>query len=200
MSFEEIKKTEMEIFELTQKLNSLRANNSGRTIPNYEFNTLEGTTNLTDLFAGKDKLLVIHNMGQGCRYCTLWADGINPFVEHLETAMSVVLVSKDDPHTQRRFANSRNWRMRMASHGGGSYMTEQSVGDEKKLNYPGVSLYELKDGEILLKNRTSFGPYDQFSSIWNFLSLAGENANSWAPQYDYWKRPQTMDDGGENLN
>lgn len=201
MSFAEIKKVETELYELTLKLNSLRRDNVGQEVPNYEFKTLEGTVKLSDLFAGKSQLMVIHNMGQGCRYCTLWADGLNPFIEHLETAMSVVLVSKDDPQTQRRFANSRGWRMRMASHGGGAYMQEQSVVSESdKKNAPGVSVYEMRNGKIVLKNRTSFGPYDQFCSVWNFLSLAGQNVETWTPQYDYWKRPSQMDDGGNNLN
>ena len=87
---------------------------SGDTWPAPRFETLDGERSLLDLFAGRDKLLAIHNMGQGCRYCTLWADGINPFLPHLEAAMSVVLLSKDPPETQRRFANSRGWRFRTA--------------------------------------------------------------------------------------
>ncbi len=45
-----------------------------------------------EMFGDKKQLLLIHNMGQGCRYCTLWADGFNGFLKHLESVMSVVLV------------------------------------------------------------------------------------------------------------
>ena len=86
---------------------------------NYLFDTLNGQTTLLELFADQDRLLVIHNMGQGCRYCTLWADGLNGFVPHIESGMALVLVSKDAPELQRRFANSRAWRFQLASHGGG---------------------------------------------------------------------------------
>ena len=55
-------------------------------VPDYTFDTDHGTTTLTDLFGGRDTLLVIHNMGQGCRYCTLWGDGISPFLPHLRPA------------------------------------------------------------------------------------------------------------------
>ena len=85
------------------------------------FDTLDGRTSMRALFGDKDRLLLIHNMGQGCRYCTLWADGFNGFLPHLESVMSVVLVSKDPPDVQRAFANSRGWRFRLASHGGGDY-------------------------------------------------------------------------------
>jgi len=46
-------------------------------IRNYQFETLNGKTDLSSLLADKKLLLVIHNMGQACRYCTLWADGFN---------------------------------------------------------------------------------------------------------------------------
>ena len=195
---DEIKKTELEIYELTRKLNTLRQDREGAEVPDYEFKTLSGTTTLKSLFAGRDKLMLIHNMGQGCRYCTLWADGLNPFLPHLESVMSVVLVSRDDPESQRRMANDRGWRFRTASHGGGKYIQEQSV-QEGQSNYPGVVLYVLKGGKILRKNATAFGPYDQFCSAWNFLSLAGLDEESWTPQFRYWKRPEKMDDGGQNL-
>ena len=53
--------------------------------------------------------------------------------------------------------------------------------------------------KIYLKNKVSFGPYDQFCSLWNFISLAGLDEETWTPQYSYWKRPEKMDDGGKNL-
>lgn len=94
---------------------------------NYTFDTLGGKTSLSELFGDHDQLLVIHNMGQACRYCTLWADGVNGLLPHLEDALSVVFVSKDPPAVQRRLANSRGWRFRQVSHAGGPYIGEQTV-------------------------------------------------------------------------
>ena len=42
---------------------------------------------LSEPFAGHGRLLAIHNMGQRCRDCTLWADGVNGFLPHLESAI-----------------------------------------------------------------------------------------------------------------
>ncbi len=148
--------------------------------------------------ASDDRLLVIHNMGQGCRYCTLWADGFNGFLPHLESAMSVVLVSKDPPDVQRTFANSRNWRFRLASHGGGPYIQEQTVMDGDN-NTPGAVVYERDGDRIMRKNSAVFGPGDLYCSIWNLLGMAGLGAADWTPQYRYWQRPKKMDDGGANL-
>ncbi len=198
MASQEIVAIEKQIFELAQKLVELRKASEGREVPNYEFETLEGKITLLDLFAGRDKLLMIHNMGQGCRYCTLWADGFNGMLSHLESAMSVVLVSKDPPETQRRFANSRGWRFRLASHGGGDYIREQTA-MEGSDNMPGAVVY-VRDGErVLRKNDCVFGPGDLYCSLWHLLGLAGIDEAEWTPQFAYWRRPEKLDDGGANL-
>lgn len=195
---DEIAKIEKQLFELTMKLNELRKSNSGKEVANYSFATAEGEATLRNFFGDNDRLLVIHNMGQGCRYCTLWADGFNGFLPHLESVMSVVMVSKDPPDLQRSFANSRNWRFRLASHGGGDYIQEQTV-MEGEANTPGAVVYEREGDRITRKNAAVFGPGDLYCSIWNLLGMAGLGVADWTPQYNYWQRPEKMDDGGENL-
>ena len=195
---DEIAKIEKQLFELTAKLNELRKTNSGDEVQNYTFKTLDGKVTLLEMFDESDRWLVIHNMGQGCRYCTLWADGFNGFLPHLESAMAVVLVSKDSPKVQRAFAISRNWRFRLASHGGGQYIQEQSVMEGER-NVPGAVVYERAGSRITRKNSAVFGPGDLYCSIWNLFGMAGLSGAEWTPQYRYWSRPQKMDDGGANL-
>ena len=191
-----IEAIERQIGELTNELFALRKASEGESIRNYEFETGAGRTTLLDLFAHKDRLLVIHNMGQGCRYCTLWTDGFNGLLPHLESALSVVLVSKDPPDVQRIFANSRGWRFRLASHGGGDYIREQGVYGEAE-NYPGAVVYERQDDTILRKNACSFGPGDLYCALWPLLGLAG--LDEFTPQFNYWRRPEQLEDGGENI-
>ncbi len=198
MANSEITALESRIFELTTRLNELRKAAPGTQVTNYAFDTQAGPTTLLELFAGMDTLLLIHNMGQACRYCTLWADGFNGFLPHLESVMSVVLVSKDSPAVQRQFANSRGWRFRLASHGGGAYMTEQSAQDGAG-NMPGAVVYTREGDVIRRKNACAFGPGDLYCSAWNLLGLAGLGEEEWTPQYTYWKRPEKMEDGGANL-
>ena len=198
MSDEKIATIERRIGELTAELNALRKARAGTPTPDYDLETLAGKTTLRDLFGERERLLVIHNMGQGCRYCTLWADGFNGLLPHLESALAVVLASKDPPETQRRFAASRGWRFRMVSHGGGAYIREQGVFGEAE-NYPGAVLYE-RDGErILRKNACVFGPGDLYCAVWPLLGLAGLGSEDFTPQYRYWQRPERLEDGGENL-
>lgn len=205
----EIIALEKQIYELNMKLAKLRAasTESGREVPDYQFQTLHGPVSLSSLFAGRDTLFAIHNMGQACRWCTLWADGINPFLPHLEDKFSVVLLSKDPPEQQQRMAHSRGWRFRMGSHGGtGPYQKEIATnpdgteGGQMDLS-AGVVVY-VRDGDTIRRKASAvFGPYDQYCSIWNFLSLAGVHEDDWTPQYSYWKAPgkHQMEDGGKDL-
>jgi len=194
----EAEKLEFEIMEKARKLAALRRKEADAEVPDYVFQTGSGETSLSHLFAGRERLLMIHNMGQGCRYCTLWADGINGVLDHLEDAMAVAMVSKDPPETQRRMALDRGWKFKMVCHGGGAYMTEQcSMGGHA--NYPGASVYEQKNGKIVHRGRAAFGPGDLYSPVWHFLALAGMEQSEWTPQFHYWRRPGTLDDGGENV-
>jgi predicted dithiol-disulfide oxidoreductase (DUF899 family) len=198
MSSVEIQKLENELMELNNKILKLRKEAKPTEIKNYRFKYLQGDVSLLSLFGDKKILFAIHNMGQGCRYCTLWADGLNAFVPHIESTASVVLLSKDTPEIQRQFANARGWRFRMASHGGGEYMQEQSIIPSKD-NMPGMVCYFREGERIFKKNSTAFGPGDAFCPQWQVLSLAGLGEDDWTPQYSYWQRPAKMDDGGQNL-
>lgn len=198
MSQSEIQALEQQIFELNHKLNELTKAQSGVEVPDYELQTLSGSSSLLEFFGEHNQLLVIHNMGQSCRYCTLWADGFNGFLPHLESAMSVVLLSPDAPELQRTFANSRGWRFRLASHGGGNYIAEQTVLDDQK-NMPGAVVYERHGERIVRRSSAVFGPGDRYCSMWSLLGLAGLGEADWTPQFSYWRRPEVLADGGDNL-
>ena len=198
MAQDKIVELERKIWELTSELTALRRATLDTPVPDYTFQTEEGEATLRGLFGGRDKLLAIHNMGQGCRYCTLWADGFNGLLPHLESAMAVVLVSKDPPEVQRKFANARGWRFRLASHGGGDYIGEQGVvkgGD----NDPGAVLYQRDGDTVLRRNACVFGPGDLYCALWGLLGLAGLDASDWTPQFNYWQRPARLDDGGKDV-
>jgi predicted dithiol-disulfide oxidoreductase (DUF899 family) len=192
---ESVEDLQKQIFELMIKLREAQAEVEGQRVPDYEFETCQGQVKLSELFGSHQRLLLIHNMGQGCRYCTLWADGFNGFVPHLEDALGFAVVSKDPPATQRLFSNSRGWRFKMASHGGGDYLKEQMDGK----NMPGAASYVRRAGEIYRTNSTLFGPGDIYCPMWSLLALAGLDESSWTPQFSYWGRPQKLDDGGANV-
>lgn len=198
MTDQSITDLEKQIAELTMTLNRARSKPAPVPVPNYRFQTLEGDVSLLDLFGGRDLLLAIHNMGQGCRYCTLWADGFNGLLPHLESALAVVLLSKDPPPLQRDFAGSRNWRFRLASHGGGDYIREQTVMEGVE-NMPGAVVYMRTDDQVFRQSSAVFGPGDLYCPMWNLLGLAGLAGDEWTPQFRYWTRPAQLDDGGNDV-
>jgi predicted dithiol-disulfide oxidoreductase (DUF899 family) len=197
-NLDEIRALEEQIFELNLKLIALQKASPGREVADYTFETTEGEVTLKALFGTHDRLMVIHNMGQGCRYCTLWADGFNGLLPHLEAVLSVVLVSKDPPDVQRSFANARGWRFRLASHRAGDYICEQTAQPGVD-NMPGVVVYERSGDTILRRNSAVFGPGDWYCALWSLLGLAGLGEQEFTPQFSYWTRPAKLDDGGANV-
>lgn len=71
------------LLSLRDKIRDLRAEMRAVTaaiepqpVADHVFGTLNGSTMLSALFGERDELIVIHNMGSKCAYCTLWADGL----------------------------------------------------------------------------------------------------------------------------
>jgi len=85
---------------------------------------------------------------------------------HLESVMSVVLVSKDAPKIQRKFASSRGWHFNTASHMNSNYISEQTVMKDQN-NMPGAIVYEKVANKIIQKNTCIFGPGDLYCSMWS---------------------------------
>jgi predicted dithiol-disulfide oxidoreductase (DUF899 family) len=79
-------------------------------VSDYTFATADGTVRLSALFSGNRDLIVIHNMGTTCPYCTLWADGFNGISDHLASRAAFVVSSPDRPEVQKKFAAGRGWR------------------------------------------------------------------------------------------
>jgi predicted dithiol-disulfide oxidoreductase (DUF899 family) len=177
--------------ELTKEISARRKEmrELQRAIPpeevsDYELATRDGTVRLSSLFGDKADLIVIHNMGAGCPYCTLWADGFNGVLAHLENRAAFVLATPDAPATQEKFKASRGWRFRMVSHQGTSFAADMGYKTAKGFQ-PGVSIFR-RDGEKLMRvNTTDFGPGDEFCALWHFFDLLPNGADGWQPRFNY---------------
>ena len=105
-----------------------------------------------------DDLLVVHNMGRGCAYCTLWADGFSGFTHHFARRCAFVLCSDDEPETVGAFAKERGWSFRCVS-GRGS-------------DFTGAMGYRSAKG----------GPVDDSCASWPLFALLQEGANGFVPR------------------
>ena len=128
-------------------------------------------------------------MGKSCRYCTLWADGINGVEHHLTNKAAFVVVSPDAPEVQKEFAASRGWKFTMLSDKDKEFSIDMGFGKMKDGKYypqPGYSTFQKQEnGTIKRIGYDEFGPGDMYAGIWHVFDLLGEGAGDWEPQYKY---------------
>ena len=156
-----------------------------QVVEDYALATTSGPVKLSDLFGDKKDLIVIHNMGASCPYCTLWADGYNGVAEHLADRAAFVVVSPDAPAAQKKFADSRGWRFPMASHGGGKFADDMGYKSEKGGWLPGVSVFRKDGDKVLRVSDSALGPYDDFCSVWHLFDMIPGGAAGWGPKFKY---------------
>lgn len=178
---------ECEIGALQTELAGLRAARQREQVEDYEFKTVDGgTVWLSALFDGRPDLVLIHNMGKGCNYCTLWLDGFIGLLPHLENRAAFVVVSPDPPDVQQEFAASRSWPFRIVSAHGSPFTNDMGFLDRDGDPMPGVSTFKLDEGGRILRiQRAEFGPGDLFSPVWHFFDLLDGGVAGWEPKRSY---------------
>ncbi len=181
---ERMREIQTQIDELQEELWGLRKEQPGTPIAkNYEFVHPDGSrTTLSDLFGHNEHLLVIHNMGKACNYCSLWADGFESVAPLIGDETSFVLVNGDSPEVQAEVAETRGWTFPMVSEPNTEFTQDMGmITDDGR--WPGVTaFFKQPDGTILRMNQAVFGPGDAFGSIWHFLSLRKGGSGNWEPR------------------
>jgi predicted dithiol-disulfide oxidoreductase (DUF899 family) len=174
------------IAALRQEMRALQAGVEPQPVQDYVFATNEGEVRLSQLFGDKRDLIVIHNMGRGCAYCTMWADGFNGVYQHLASRAAFVVATPDAPAVQRRFAGDRGWRFPMVSHQGSSFSADMDYKTDSGQNVPGVSAFrKLEDGSIVRLGDTDLGPRDDFCSVYHLLDLLPEGSDNFSAKFRY---------------
>jgi predicted dithiol-disulfide oxidoreductase (DUF899 family) len=125
-------------------------------------------------------------MGRSCRYCTLWADGLNGFTKHFESRAAFAVTSPDDHETARKFSMERGWMFKLYSTEGTTFKRDMGFANEKGDPQPGVSIFKKEaDGRIIHVTKDYFGPGDDYCSVWHFFDLLPSASDDWEPQYHY---------------
>jgi len=156
---------------------------------NYELKSRTGhSIKLSELFGNHDELILVHNMGKKCPWCTLWADNFNGIIHHLEERAAFVVSTPDEPEVMRRFARSRGWVFNMVSTLGSTLKKDLGFEDDKGCCHPGFSVIKkLEDGSLMHVSKTPFGPGDDFCSLWYFFEMLEKQDEEWNPQISYEK-------------
>ncbi len=173
------------IAELRKELRDVQSQIEPAEVQDYKLTTAEGKpVQLSELFGDNEHLFVVHNMGRSCPYCTMWADGFNGVIHHLENRAAFVVSTPDSPEVQREFAESRDWRFRMVSHEGTSFASDLGYRENDHWR-PGVSVFQRDGDRIVRVSDAEFGPGDDFCSVWHMLELIPEGPDGWQPKFEY---------------
>ncbi|HEX9745458.1 MAG TPA: DUF899 family protein [bacterium] len=156
-------------------------------VSDYELKDTDGNSiKLSELFGDKDDLILVHNMGKSCPYCTLWADGFIGFTKHLENRAAFVLTSPDEPSVMKEFTEGRGWNFKCYSAHGTDFVKDMGFEPEPGMYQPGFSTFKKdKDGKLRRIAFSYFGPGDLYASVWHFFNLLENGADNWHPKYEY---------------
>ncbi|MGZ6331522.1 MAG: DUF899 family protein [Bdellovibrionota bacterium] len=181
-----IEKAEQEIGKKKKALAKLRLKAEKKPVPDYELLGPGGKpVRLSKLFGNKSELIVVHNMGKGCPYCALWADGFNGMLKHLEDRAGFVVESPDLPAVQKTVAKKRGWKFTFVSSAKSPFRSDMGFmkyGDP----WPGVSTFQKdKNGRIYQVNKSFFGPGDNYCATWDLFDLLPKGVNGWEAKFNY---------------
>ncbi len=186
----ELEAAYLELDKAQKNLAELRRRLPHEPVSDYQLEGPDGPVNLSALFGDKEDLILVHNMGSGCSYCTMWADNFNGVAHHLQDRAAFVLVSPDSPADQQAFAGGRGWRFPVYSAQDSTFTADmgfQSTGGGFMSGFqPGVSVFRKKeDGSITRVAKDHFGPGDSYCGAWHLFSLLPDGWAGWDPQFDY---------------
>lgn len=184
--YEQIATLQQEIENTRSRILDLRKQMQPEPIEDYVLTDWSSKpVHLSDLFDERDELLVIHNMGKKCSYCTLWADGFNGFTLPINDRVPFVVVSPDTPEVQQEFAESRGWKFKMLSAHGTTFIKDMGFEPQPNQYWPGVSAFIRKDGKIYRTSYDFFGPGDFYCSPFHLFDLLPKRDNEWRPKIKY---------------
>lgn len=174
------------IQELKQERAALRRTRPAERMSDYAFTATDGSVvGWPELFAGRDELILVHNMGRSCNYCTMWSDGFAGVLGHLEDRAAFVVTSPDGPAVQREVAHQRGWPFRMYSVAT-DFLSDLGFLDSDGDPTPGASFLKRDDdGSVWRVHRAEFGPGDEFCAVWHLFDLLPRGVDGWEPKDTY---------------
>jgi len=91
-------------------------------VSDYVFKSTNGSAvKLSDLFAaGKDDLICYHFMfdgdwDDGCSSCSLWCDGLNGYLPHIQSRANFVVIAKAGKDKLQKIQSRKQWGFKLLS-------------------------------------------------------------------------------------
>ena len=182
----------------------------------YTFETGEGKKTLAELFAGRSQLIVYHfmlgpNTPDGCPGCTMFADGFDGALIHLEHHDVTLLAASRAPlETLNAYKRRMGWRFPWVSSQGGDFNRDFSAFNEKdRANGTGfnfgtpkrAALNVIEDDELMalsafaLEDGVVYHTYtcydrgtDGMHLVWQMLDVAPKGRDEAAWKGKDWPR------------
>jgi predicted dithiol-disulfide oxidoreductase (DUF899 family) len=182
----EIRKIEDEIAAKKEILAQLITKEKSTIITDYTFlNAKNNLILLSELFKGKDELIIVFYMGIQCKYCTLWGDNYNGISAPLSNRAAFAVVSNETPKEQNKIKKNRDWNFEMYSRSKNTFAEDLGFIGEEGNPLPGIASFLKKGNEIFVHHRSYFGPGDNYCNMWDFVSILPKGINNWKPKYIY---------------
>jgi predicted dithiol-disulfide oxidoreductase (DUF899 family) len=159
-------------------------------VQNYVFKDQDGKeVHIHDLFDGKEELILIHNMGKSCPYCTLWADGLSSSTPHIQNRCAFALTTPNDYVTMREFAAGRDWKFPYYSAAGSTFTEDMGFSfldeNDKQRYWPGFTSFLKREDKVYRVACDTFGPGDFYSPVWGMIDMLHHSEKEWNPKFNY---------------
>ncbi len=193
---EDLRQAELELMLKREEVAELRRQlPPGPAVDNYEFDTVDGSVKLADLFTAPDRPLVLYHFMYGkqqsaaCPMCSMWADGWNAVAHHVAENVDFAIVSAAPIDDTIDLADQRGWTdLRWLSAHDTSFKVDIGGEDEAGNQWPFISVYELVDGTPHLAYSGSanisgdhWRGVDLLSPVWHILDLTRQGRGDWMP-------------------
>ena len=159
-------------------------------VRDYELQGPQGGVRLSEMFGDKSDLILVHNMGSECPYCTMWADGFNGALRHLQDRAAFVVVSPNSVDVQQAVREKRLWQFEMYSAEGTTFIKDMGFESDgthyNSTAMPGISTFRKNaDGSIDRIAKDFFGPGDLYCGVWHLFDLLADGGEEWEARLDY---------------
>jgi len=211
-SREELRRAELDLIEQRDRVAALRrALPEGPVVDDYVF--LEGPRDLdagddpvtevrlSELFTGPDRALIVYHFMYGkaqttaCPMCTMWIDGFNGIVRHVEQNADFVVVAAAAPAVLRSHARARGWNdVRLLSGGDNTFKFDLRSEDTDGAQDSTASVFS-RDASGAIRHDYTAHPWisderrergiDLLCPTWHLLDLTPQGRGDWYPQLAY---------------
>jgi len=208
---EKLLKAEIELKDHVERVAELRRSlPQGAAVDDYEFHECKRSAGeretgsrevrLSELFTDPSKPLIIDHFMYGgsqtepCPMCTMWADGYDAIVPHIEQRANFAVVAEAEIDRIHDHARTRGWKnLRLVSSHGTSFKTDFKMQDADGGQHPGIAVFTRDDdgtirhfytGEAIMGEGHWRG-VDLLSPVWHLFDLLPGGRGDWFPKLSY---------------